>query len=250
MAGSPWCSSLTVYWAPAFSFYDHRSKILKTLADEGALRAWKVREQFVGARLAGHHELLVRTDAFSLACFDSLVDPHVLAHATSAVVSALAPQVDGATLSVQHLEPLPGEYDAVAAGATRALLGELAATASATDFSLLLSGSMGEESEYRAEFGIVTPDEAESRLARAVGQLAELEAPHSPPPDLEVRELPPVALYMDTRWHSDALTSMSNGEVETFVEQAEQTAAALVDGVLARLPLGHETEARAIGAAQ
>lgn len=198
---NPWTETVHLLWPPELTFYEVRLTILRTLADQKLLIAYRATEQEeVGALVGdGEDELVVTPSSLSLTVSSVHRDRRSVYAALVAVLSNVRPSVAEMMFQFQFVEPIETERSStdMASVATRNLLSDLGTNVGGTDFALLMDGYFG--SPYQVEFGIVGDNEIPDRISRAVGRMRpDKEGPR--PKAWEEREVPSVAFFADLKW--------------------------------------------------
>ncbi len=120
------------------------------------------------------------------------------------LVEQFQPEITQVTARFQHLVLVPQDYDEARRAAAAKMFGPFAQMG-VTDFAVLLDGVRPGSGKapliYKAEFGVVTAQEAPLRLSQAIGRLPGDDAGGFDPGHWEVDDFPPVALYVDSSWH-------------------------------------------------
>jgi hypothetical protein len=197
-----WVQGASVRWRPDFRFYEARTRFLSRLDEKGLIRAWRVEEEEVSARLrdADHEALL---DSSSITVIGTTLEPDIerLIFAAEAAIKEVGiSRLTRMRVWFQYLYPLEGSYDEVRIESARRLLGSFA-DLKITDYALLLDGRRDDLSyEYQLEFGIVSRTEIPLRLSRLIGRIRGGERQQSLPRSLDFSKLPEVALFADMNW--------------------------------------------------
>jgi hypothetical protein len=217
----PWTESITIGWRPELRFYEERYSLLRAFDDSGDLRAFRVGNERIDARLFEPiQELSVQQDGLALHTFAPSADTTKGWDALRRVVGRLGiTRFTEAQLDYQHVLELPeiAFEDAVAAswerlftalGTSDVVFNDWAFTA-----DIVVTGPP--ESKGVAEFGIIRPHEAPPRLARRIGRHVQ----HARPglvPSWSPDDFKDVSLFADTHL---ALDSVEPAQGETALDR-------------------------------
>jgi hypothetical protein len=229
-----WTQSLSLRWRPELRFYEKRVEILRTLEEEGFLRAFRVHESAIDARLFDSRDALsVRQDGLVLHLRRSDSDLDRALRAVEISLSTLSPsQPRQRSASFQFLTPVDMEFEAAVRQAYGGALGSLrTGSIDVSDWAFLVDltddGTTGQ-----IEFGIVRAEEVPLRLSLTVGRIdREFDRESQPPPYAGgPEEFAPVSLFADL-WLAregggDAVTLRE--EVPGFWQTARDEAGNLV----------------------
>jgi hypothetical protein len=225
---APWTPTLHLSWRPALTFYEKGVEILRCLDERGVLRAFRVGDDRVDARLLdANHELTVRHNGLTLDLFgvDADVDS-----AWECVVAALQKlELDKATAMAkfQHMVPLGIPFDeAVAVGSRRFL--SLPSTVKVADWALLINPDPGSS----VEFGIVGAHEAIDRLTRRAGRMR-MGQDASNASRWANTAFPDVALFADSFW--DGPQVEGEQAVRAYWNSARDRAASFIDALYEKI---------------
>lgn len=188
-------------WRPCLAFYEHAVEILRHLEDDRLLRQFRVDEHKVEARLADGTHLRIGVVGMAYTAPLGALPADESARITGHVVHALKPADVELVIFLAHLERLDWNltYEEACKQATTAWLPNLSADIGVFDSAPLVDGTSGRHSlRYQAEFGIVDKDQAPYRLSRMLGN--RIEGPLLPPREQEARDLPPLAVFVDSSW--------------------------------------------------
>jgi hypothetical protein len=234
-----WVQGASVRWRPDFRFYEARTRFLSRLDEKGLIRAWRVEEEEVSARLrdADHEALL---DSGGITVIGTTLEPDIerLIFAAEAAIKEVGiPRLTTMRVQFEYIYPLEGSYDEIRIESARRFLGSLA-DLRITDYAVLLDGQRSDLSyEYKLEFGIVSRTEIPLRLSRLIGRMRGEGEQQSLPRSLNFSKLPEVALFADMSWRyaqapvaseaGGALRELwTNGrrEADALLEQIKSTA--------------------------
>lgn len=238
--GAPWTQSLSVHWRPVLRFYEERIGVLRSLEDQGILKAFAVGNDQIGARLldAGH-ELSVSEGGLSLELFGQDVELDTGWEFAMAAVEAVKPtQIRRAQARFQYIVALERPFDqAVTEGLERLLSVPALAGASYADFALLLDMAGPDDVTGHMEFGIIRDGEAAVRLGRQIGPMQRHAGPGSRAlgePRWLGTEFPRVALFVDLTWEQMREFERFE-EVRGFWAAAKERSGAEVDALYGRI---------------
>lgn len=171
----PYTQSMNLIWRPELRFYERRVSILESFEAEGMLRAFRVQENFINARLFDSRDLLtLRQNGLELQLETPDSDPERAWVAVEMALSSLQPtqpRLLGATF--QHVAPLDVPFDVAIGHSFGRILGAFgAAGIKFVDWALLVDMEKSEEwsGSGQIEFGIVRAKEVPDRLARRAGR--------------------------------------------------------------------------------
>ncbi len=193
-----WAQSIRLTWRPELRFYEKRVSILQSFEQRGDLRAFRVQENFVDARLFDSRDRLsVRQDGLDLHLDRPDADVDRAWEAVETSISTVGPsQPRTIMVSFQHLTTLDMSFAEAVRRAYGGIFGRLGTESiRLDDWALLVDVWMHEESFGQMEFGVVRADEVPGRLSRSSGRIGtrQPEARDLPKPD----ELEPVSLFSD-----------------------------------------------------
>lgn len=228
---TPWTTTASIRWRPTPKAYDCRTSLLTTLEDQKRLRAFHIQDTTAHAILDGDIELMVGIDQFSVAFADSFPERASLLSILDLVIESVKPRVSLYSARFQHLSEIAGESDYASArqAAIERIFGSLALDLRITDTAILIDGSsLVESAVYQAEFGIVRKAEATARLTQGMSRLGFENEPDFSHIDWSKKDIPDVALYVDSRWHQHQAAPLSiTGEwlysrLEEYRAEADQ----------------------------
>jgi hypothetical protein len=188
-------------WRPCLAFYEHGVEILRHLEDDGLLRQFRVNEHAIDARLADGTYLRIGVAGMAYTAPLGALPATESARITDHVVHALKPADVELVIYLAHLEALDWDlpYEDACQKATSAWLPNLSADAGIFDSAPLVDGTTSRHGlRYQAEFGIVDARQAPDRLSRVLGN--RVEGPVLPRREQEARDLPPLAVFVDSSW--------------------------------------------------
>lgn len=233
---TPWTQSLSLRWRPALSFYATRIAILEELDNAKVLRAFRVGDEQIDARILAGHELSVSQNGLSLEVFgpDADVD-EVWAYVDQAVRKVAPAQMGGAATQFQHIAPIDMPYDAAIAAATASYLPPLANEI--VDWAVIvnLPGGLGNMPANRGpsvEFGIINEGEARMRLSRVGSRTtSRMQQSQLPGSRWESTTFPAVALFADSTWpqHVSPAGVESLADVREYLDATKEQAGRFVD---------------------
>ncbi len=197
---------LSLTWRPSLEFYEARVRLLRPLRDAGVLRQFRLDENSVTARLTRGRRLVIGVTSLLLQSFNGPLPADTEAHLEH-VVELLQPRVTSATLLLQHIVPLhtAATYQDACRAAARGFLGGLAEDTGMSAVAVLVDGRAAVPAvSYQAEFGVINQAEAPGRLARVVGRTSG-PAVEDDLDQLIGREYPPLAVFVDSTWMTNAV---------------------------------------------
>ncbi len=226
-----WTQSLSLRWRPELRFYEKRVEILRTFEEQGFLRAFRVRESTIDARLfSSRDSLSVRQDGLDLHLRRPDSDLERALEAVEISLSAVSPsQPRSCSGFFQFLSPVDMEFENAVSRAFGAALGRLGTESiELSDWAFLIDLSAKDGGAGQMEFGIVLAEEVPERLSAAVGRIQR----ESPPPPYvgEPEEFAPVSLFSDfwiSRDGAGEAATLSE-DVPSFWETARNEADILV----------------------
>jgi len=229
-----WTQSLALRWRPELRFYEKHIEILQTFEQEGFLRAFRVRESSIDARLFDSRDALsVRQDGLDLHLRHPDSDLERALRAVEISLSTVSPsQPRHRSASFQFLAPVELEFEDAVRHAYGGALGSLrTGNIDVSDWAFLVDLSAEDGTTGQIEFGMVRAEEVPGRLSAAIGRIAR-ESESAPPPYAgEPEEFAPVSLFADL-WISrpegagDAGTLLE--EVPSFWQTVRDEAGSLV----------------------
>jgi hypothetical protein len=219
----PWTQSITIGWRPELRFFEERYSLLRAFDDSGDLRAFRVGNDRIDARLFEPvQELAVRQDGLELHSFDPGADATKAWEAVRRTVGRLSvTRFSDASVGLQHVLELPGvTFEDVVASAYERLFTPLGTDDVRFDdwaFNADVVVTGPPESRGVTEFGIIRRDEAPRRLARQVGRQVQ----HARPVPVRWSEddFKDVSLFADTNL---ILTSVEASQGETALERVQR----------------------------
>jgi hypothetical protein len=231
-------------WRPELRFYERRVAILREFEDRGELRAFRVGDDFVDARLSDRgDQLTVRQDGLTLQLLAPDADATRAWQAAAVAISAVEPsRTRRMVATFQHVVDLELAFaDAVSLGYARLVagLGDRIGDTHVADWALMADLRPGEgdsEPSGQVEFGIVRDAEVPYRLARRAGRVGR-EAPRTSHELWSPSDFPNVALFADSMWTiegSDAPDDVMQ-EALAFWDATRTRASTLVDDLISRL---------------
>jgi len=233
----PYTQSIRLAWRPELRFYEQRVSILKSFEDEGVLRAFRVQENFVDARLFETRDLLtVRQDGLELWLATPDADGDRAWGAVEVALACVKPALARSMhVFFQHLAPLDMPFESAIKGAYGRLLGSLGTPGIRfDDWSLLadLEMTWTPPAAGQMEFGVVRGTEVIDRLTRQAGRTGVAQRP----PDAWVHaQFPDVALFSDCQFSAAANPSQELGkQARNFWGGAREETGRLV-GVLQKM---------------
>jgi hypothetical protein len=225
-----WTQSLSIRWRPELRFYEQRVAILRSLEERGELRAFRVQENFVDARLfESRVRLSVRQDGLDLYLDRPDADVARAWEAVEIGLSIVKPDRPRfVRASFQHLAPLDMRFEDAVRRAYGGVLGRLGTESiEFGDWALLVDLSMKNGSSGQIEFGIVRGDEVPDRLARIAGRIGPRQQPVSRLP--EPSDFADVSLFTDLRVEGNLAPREEFGtEAQSFWQTARTEADTLV----------------------
>jgi hypothetical protein len=110
---APWTQTISLSWRPELRYYEERIAILRQLEDRGDLRAFRVRDEAIDARLFDRdHQLSVRQDGLTLQLLRPSADPEQAWSAVALAVAAIRPSKPTKIMvGLQHLEAIPLAFE-------------------------------------------------------------------------------------------------------------------------------------------
>jgi len=223
-----WTQSLSLRWRPELRFYEQRVAILRSFEEEGYLRAFRVQENYIDAKLFGSRDSLsVRQNGLDLHLGRPGSDADRVFGAVEIGLAAVAPsQPRTFSAGFQHVAPLNMKFE----DAVRGAFGRLgtAGGIEVDDGALLADISLNDGLSAQIEYGIVRAAEIPARLSRTVGRIQhESAAPYDlPEPD----EFAEVSLFSDLMVRRDDVGPVETlrDEVQSFWQTARTEADKLV----------------------
>ncbi len=238
MVLAPWTQAVSIEWRPELRFYEERFALLRALENDGVLRAFRVGQDRVDARVgAAQHQVSIRQDGVSVSLSGAAADLDATWVLVRRAVVAIAPHRFGRVrVALQHLAGLDVSFErAVELGHEKVLALPVVPGLQHGDWALLMDGrGSDDESIMQAEFGIVRSEEVPARLARTAGRMdASPMLVSQPPTDVSV---PAVSLFSDSLWLRDMATEPDALDATLeFWESARSRAGTLIDSLLGQL---------------
>jgi hypothetical protein len=236
---APWTQTLSLRWRPAVTFYATRIDILGEFDAKKALRAFRVGDDQIDARVLGGHELSVRHNGLTLEIFgqDADLDP-VWDLLTIAVEKVEPGHFVRPTTQFQFIQPLDLEYEEAIALASASFLVPLGAE-EIVDWALVVNlpggpGTRAANLGPSVEFGVIRAEEARPRLTRSIGRTASVSTSALPGLQWQDAEFPPVGLFADTVWPEVAeLTELA--EVRAYMDSTRERACTFVGQLFGKI---------------
>lgn len=194
----PWTQSLNLSWGPELQFYEQRVALLRRLQDDGVLRAFRMHESHIDARLFNaRHELSVRHDGLTLdvATQDDVAEALEVVQLAFDVIRPSS-QISIGTGS-QFVVEVDGTFEEALARAHKAFFTDLNFSGLRhPDFALLVDIHMPgpPTADGAAEFGIVRDHEIRERVGIASRRRAGSRSTNFDFSDVAV---PAVAIFVD-----------------------------------------------------
>lgn len=225
-----WAQSISLWWRPELRFYEERIDILRSLEERGYLRAFRVQENFIDARLFDSRDRLsVRQDGLELHLDRPDADVDRAWEAVEIGLSAVEPRQPRTVVATfQHLTGLDMGFEEAVARAYGSVFGTLGTDSiKLGDWAVLVDVSMNGGASGQIEFGIVRADEVPDRLSRAAGRIGSRQAEPRDVPGPEAFE--DVSMFADF-WLSDSLVPGEGfgSEAQRFWHTARSEAGKLV----------------------
>lgn len=198
---APLTKSVEMAWRPQLRFYQERIAVLQALEDLRHLRAFRVHENFIEARLGdGRQYLTVRQNGLIIrVAGESLPTNQAWDIVRLATELAGSEALRHLRIQFQHVAPLRlSPEDAVRRG-YGTILGQLGTpSADLSDWAVLADLTLPRVARASgvSEFGVVEPHELPRRLNRVVGRRA-AEDVESPLP-WDIKQFAPASLFADT----------------------------------------------------
>jgi len=195
---TPWRQDMTLSWPAEVRFHGAFPRILEDLRERGLLRAFRVDDKVVGARLPDQHEMNLRAARLQLSRTGGPVERKIAEEVIGSVLAHMKPAVGRWRSHAAHLYPVDfdGAFDELCADSSRRLLGDNVDQLKLRDYALLMDGNLPFEGlEYQAEFGIIRKSDVLHRLvawgdrvgaARAPTDHGELSELSQRSPDLSI----------------------------------------------------------------
>jgi hypothetical protein len=244
----PLTVGMVLRWRPTVRFYAKRFQLLEELEAAGLVRAYRLGGDDFGVQFNEFgDELIVRPDSLS---FRGLGIDEERTHAglEAAALSLSHLSIDSAMhlWTHQFLLPVSLDYADARGQAASKLMPGLKERLPIADFAVLVdrSESIGAYT-LQAEFGVVERREVPQRIVRLAGRM-NIGAGDSPPPwDVELDDLPSVALFADISLNGKELVTDLSGTVlasEWRAANAESIAAAQILLDLSFEPQAHRED--------
>lgn len=243
---TPRTAAITLHWRPTPRVYDARAALLTLLEEQKRLRAFRVQDEDARALIDDDLEVVIAVRHFSVASAAGFPEGAVIKSLFDSVLDIVKPRISSVTARFQHLCTLPAAsgFTQAKIDVARAVLGPLAPELNLADFAILCDGTRSEKfASYRAEFGVVDTPEAVHRLTQSIGQLNSDDEPDFSHIAWDEKNLPEVALYIDSRWRNEqALSSTSSDALylcaKSYAEGSNEVVQALLERVGVELPEG------------
>lgn len=247
MAFQPWTQRIAIRWRSELRFYEERVAILRALEGQGLLRAFRVGENEISARLGDDdHSMALSHAGLTLRLLAPEGDTDRLTTAARTVFEAIRPKRARPQIQFQHIIPVDLDYDDYRRHSAEALLA-ISPSIQPTDWALMLTGAAERSNaDVTIEFGILAEAEIPLRLARFVGRAG--------PPDGDITpdrwansDLPSVAFFGDSHWSreeeldSDSLTESLSAFWEDVLADSDR----LITELHSDLTSGGEADGKA-----
>ncbi len=197
-------ATVSVHWRATPAAYTARVPLLRALEGGKRLRAFTLEEETARARIDRSTEVILYPNKLVVTEADGLPDRAMLTFLFEQLTEQFQPDITQVAARFQHLVPVPRDYDEARRVAAAKMFGPFPQMG-VTDFAVLLDGVRSGSSKapltYKAEFGVVTAQEAPLRLSQAMGRVRGLDHEGFDPDQWNAEDLPPVALYVDSSWH-------------------------------------------------
>jgi hypothetical protein len=219
---SPWTREVEATWRPTLRFYDHHVDFLRSLEDSKTLLAFRMEPGAAGALLETTLELEVRPGGMRIAAASPEADIELAHEALADYLKRAAPS-DLTSLAVRLQYLIPSAFkdplEAQTESAAR-LLGRFIPSRPGMDFAVLFDGVSEEgNSTYQVEFGVVRPEEVQSRLTGIVGRMGTGAVARFHSQD---GTYAPASFFLDWRWSfgPEALEGDVYGRIISCQKQA------------------------------
>jgi hypothetical protein len=200
----PVTQRLNVSWRPEVRFLERRLELLRQLDDEGLVQSFSVDGADVLIRVTGrYHEIRFGPSGLGIRLGDPDFDPEVIQGVVTKIFECFDPEVLGQIRAdLQFLEALSISYEQARALGGQVLFDASDSDVEITDWAVLLNPEFGATHRWAGalEFGVVSNQEAEVRLARKVGRLDQ----PFPGPVSQRIEVPEVGFFADCQLQSSS----------------------------------------------
>jgi hypothetical protein len=175
---APWTQNIRITWRPELRFYERRIDLLRELEDLGHLRAFRVTDTGVEARLFDSmHILAVRSNGVMLRFLGPEESHTADAWDTlTRAIAAMEPQsIIEMSAAYQHLAPLTMTFEEALAQSYKTFLTQPGGELVLGDWAMLVDvDKVGDvPANGQIEFGIVRAREVPDRLSHRAGRLGE-----------------------------------------------------------------------------
>jgi len=182
---APWTQNIRITWRPELRFYERRIDLLRELEDLGHLRAFRVTDTGVEARLFDSmHILAVRSNGVMLRFLGPEESHTADAWDTlTRAIAAMEPQsIIEMSAAYQHLAPLTMTFEEALAQSYKTFLTQPGGELVLGDWAMLVDvDKVGDvPANGQIEFGIVRAREVPDRLSHRAGRPGRVEHSRRP----------------------------------------------------------------------
>jgi hypothetical protein len=234
----PWTQSVSLHWRPELRFYEERIRILRELEDKRELRAFRVAEGSIDARIRDDDHLLsVHQSGLSIQLLRPNADIDRAWAALTTVVETIRPaSLRRTTVAFQYVSELKVDMPTAISNSIDHLFSvPTVEGVSYRDWAVLMDITRSDGSEGQMEFGIVEDHEVPARLSRHVGRI-NVSGGNVAPDHWKEDEFPAVAVFADSYLQSQ-IPTMEGAliHVREFMDTARRDAGKVVESISNRL---------------
>lgn len=210
----PWTQTVSLHWRSELRYHEVRVALLRAFEDAGVLRAFRIGEDSIDARIFDQdHQLSVSQSSLTLQLLRPDADREAAWDVVAQALEMVRPAApESMTVALQHISPIDAPFEVSVQQSLEQFFSlPGSATAQARDWSLLLDLSVEDEAEPsgQTEVGIARKWEFPPRLARLLGRMGGPRSWQVAPNHWQEVEFPEVAFFADTIWRKEAPDSQS-----------------------------------------